>query len=331
MFRGLALTIGAAAVLSACGGVTRPAMTVNGSEYSKDELRSELGVVASLEGLQAVAADPSAKPPSTTKAKSYSAELTAQALTNELYGRIIHAEFVAKKLTLPASVEEKAKIDAATNYGGQAVFAKLPKEFQARAVVRQKEIEALRADAVGIDPKAYFDTHKDEFAQTCVSHLLVKTIEEATAARDRVTKGEGFAAVAKSVSTDSGSKDQGGALGCGDVSQYVKPFADVAKVLKIDELSTPVKTEFGFHILKVTKRAAPVFDNNQRAAVLAKLEQGASAKLSERLSARLKSAKVTVDPSIGTYVLDGGQGLPVISPAGTPRVTVAAPSVAAGH
>ena len=305
-------------------------MTVNGSEYSKDELRSELAAVASLEGLQA-AAVPSANAPSTTKAKSFSAELTAQALTNELYGRIIHAEFVAKKLTLPASADAKAKIDAAANYGGAAVFAKLPKQFQARAVVRQKEIEALRADAVGIDPKAYFDSHQDEFAQTCVSHLLVKTIGEATAARERVTKGEDFAAVAKAVSTDPGSKDQGGALGCGDVSQYVQPFADAAKVLKVDELSAPVKTEFGFHILKVTKRAAPVFDDKQRAAVLAKLERGASAKLSERLSARLKSAKVTVDPAVGTYVLDGGQGLPVINPVGTPKATAPAPSAAAGH
>ncbi len=328
----LVLTLGALTIvltgLVACGGVTRPAMTVDGSTYSRGDLKTDLETLSSIEGTQAATTGGKAPAVAPTKPKVFGATITAQALTNQLYSRIIHADFVSKKLSLAKAVDQKAASDAASNYGGAAVFDKLPQKFRDSAVRRQMEIGALRTHAVGgLDPKAYYDAHQADFAQTCISHLLVDSEAKAVAARTRIEKGEDFGAVAKDVSSDTGSKVQGGALGCGSVTQYVKEFAVAATALKVNELSQPVHTQFGFHILKVTKREAPKFDKNQQAIVQTKLDEVANAKLSTELSARLKSAKVTVDPAFGTYVADGGRGLPEIKAPGpqAPATVAAAP------
>ena len=303
-------------------------MTVDGSTYSRGDLKTDLETLSGIEGIRAATTGGKAPAAVTTRPKVFDATITAQALTNQLYGRIIHADFVSKKLSLSKAVDQKASSDAASNYGGAEVFDKLPQKFRDAAIQRQMEIGALRTHAVGgVDPKAYYDAHRADFAQTCISHLLVDSQAKAVAARARIEKGEDFGAVAKDVSSDTGSKVQGGALGCGSVTQYVKEFAVAATALKVNELSQPVHTQFGFHILKVTKREAPKFDKNQQAIVQTKLDEVANAKLSTELSARLKSAKVKVDPAFGTYVADGGRGLPEIKAPGpqAPATVAAAP------
>lgn len=85
-----------------------------------------------------------------------------------------------------------------------------------------------------------------------IQHILVATEAEALAVEARITKGESFEAVAKEVSTDTGSKDQGGDLG---EVPYVdsgmdETFMKGALVLKAGEVSQPVKTQFGYHVIK---------------------------------------------------------------------------------
>jgi len=82
-------------------------------------------------------------------------------------------------------------------------------------------------------------------------HILVKTEEEAKKVKERLQKGEDFAAVAKDVSLDPGSKDKGGDLGWFPRGQMIKPFNDAAFSLKPGEISDPVKTSFGYHIIEV--------------------------------------------------------------------------------
>ena len=68
----------------------------------------------------------------------------------------------------------------------------------------------------------------------------------------RLKKGEDFATVAKEVSEDPGSKETGGDLDFFSKDRMVPEFADVAFKLKKGEVSDPVKTQFGFHIIKAT-------------------------------------------------------------------------------
>ena len=111
--------------------------------------------------------------------------------------------------------------------------------------------------------KDYYDKHKEEFTPTIqikASHILVKTEDEAKKVLDRLKKGEKFGDIAKAVSIDAGSAKNGGDLGYFSKGQMVPEFEKAAASLKVDDISVPVKTQFGYHIIKVTdkKKGAPV-------------------------------------------------------------------------
>ncbi|HZZ94472.1 MAG TPA: peptidylprolyl isomerase [Usitatibacter sp.] len=86
-----------------------------------------------------------------------------------------------------------------------------------------------------------------------VSHILVDNEAEAKAIIDQLKKNPGdFAKIAKEKSKDPGSKDNGGDLDWGPSARYVKPFADAVQSQPKGQISqAPVKTDFGYHIIRV--------------------------------------------------------------------------------
>ena len=122
--------------------------------------------------------------------------------------------------------------------------------------------------AIGEDQVAdYFEANPDEFmtpATVEARHVLIKVDEGADetaveAARLRAAEvaqkaksGEDFAELAKTYS-EGPTKDQGGFLGAFQREQMVKPFADKAFSMAPDEISDPVRTRFGWHVIKVEK------------------------------------------------------------------------------
>jgi peptidyl-prolyl cis-trans isomerase C len=83
------------------------------------------------------------------------------------------------------------------------------------------------------------------------SHILVKKHSEALQVLERIKKGESFADLAREVSIDRGSGKRGGDLGLFGRGQMVKPFEEAAFKLNKGELSLePVRTQFGYHIIK---------------------------------------------------------------------------------
>ncbi len=93
-------------------------------------------------------------------------------------------------------------------------------------------------------------------------HILVKTEDEAKKVEERLKAGEDFAKVAKEVSQDPGSAD-GGDLGWFTKDRMVKEFAEAAFALKAGELSKPVKSQFGWHVIRLEERrpkAPPTFE-----------------------------------------------------------------------
>lgn len=82
-------------------------------------------------------------------------------------------------------------------------------------------------------------------------HILVKKQNEALAILERLKKGESFTELAKDHSIDRGSAKRGGNLGLFGRGMMVKPFEEAAFNLKKGEITAePVKTEFGYHIIK---------------------------------------------------------------------------------
>lgn len=85
------------------------------------------------------------------------------------------------------------------------------------------------------------------------SHILVKTEDEAIKLREEIVAGKDFADAAAAVSLcPSGSN--GGDLGYFSKGQMVKEFEDAAFAMEIGEISQPVKTDFGYHLLYLTDR-----------------------------------------------------------------------------
>jgi peptidyl-prolyl cis-trans isomerase C len=93
-------------------------------------------------------------------------------------------------------------------------------------------------------------------------HILVETEDEAKAVEDELKKGADFAELAKKKSKDPGASD-GGDLGFFTKDQMVPEFSAVAFALEPGKISDPVKTQFGWHVIKVEEkrsRKAPDFE-----------------------------------------------------------------------
>ncbi len=121
-------------------------------------------------------------------------------------------------------------------------------------LVSEKIFEAVTKDVkVGdADVKAYYEKNAEQFStpeSREVRHILVKTKAKADELAAQLKGGGDFAALAKQHSTDTGSKDSGGKLTI-TRGQTVAPFDKEAFRLAKNEISAPVKTEFGFHLIQ---------------------------------------------------------------------------------
>jgi peptidyl-prolyl cis-trans isomerase C len=83
------------------------------------------------------------------------------------------------------------------------------------------------------------------------AHILVNKHSEALQILERIKKGESFTDLARELSIDRGSGKRGGDLGLFGRGQMVKPFEEAAFKLKKGEMTNePVRTQFGYHIIK---------------------------------------------------------------------------------
>lgn len=127
-------------------------------------------------------------------------------------------------------------------------------------LLQQAQLRKLLSSQINItdeDIKNYYDQNKASFTteeQVRASHILVATKEEADAIVKQLKEGADFAALAKEKSLDTGSKDNGGDLDFFSKGSMVQEFEASAFSLKVGEVSAPVKSEYGYHIIKVTDR-----------------------------------------------------------------------------
>ena len=82
------------------------------------------------------------------------------------------------------------------------------------------------------------------------SHILVKKQNEAITVLDRIKNGEKLGKIAKELSLDSGSAKRDGNLGYFSKGKMVKEFESAAFNLQVGQISEPVKTQYGYHIIK---------------------------------------------------------------------------------
>jgi peptidyl-prolyl cis-trans isomerase C len=167
----------------------------------------------------------------------------------------------------------------------------------ARSYMAGKALQAVVATVVTDEAiqAAYDEKYTKAPAQTEYSaqHILVDSEEKANELKAQIDGGADFAELAKTNSSDTGSAVNGGDLGWFGLGMMVKPFEDAVVALTPGSVSAPVKSDFGWHIIKLneTREAAKPTLDEVREELKADLEQKAVLAHIEDLTAKAEITK----------------------------------------
>jgi foldase protein PrsA len=153
------------------------------------------------------------------------------------------------------------------------------------------------------DVQAFYDANAASYEQVWARHILVESQEEADAIYERAVAGEDFATLAQENSIGP-SAETGGDLGYFSRGQMVPEFELAAFSTEAGEISAPVSTQFGWHVIKVEDRLDPSFEEYQDQIKT----QLAGEKISTSVSKIIEAAEVTTYP-IYDVLLGEGAGI----------------------
>jgi peptidyl-prolyl cis-trans isomerase C len=196
-----------------------------------------------------------------------------------------------------ATAEEKTKTSQMVNDAINQARTNSPETFDAQIKATGMTLDQMRDRAIeeqvcrrvlirettnGIsipdaDIKKFYDDHPSDFAvpeRVHVAHILISTLDPVTQnplptdqkkaklqlakdLKDRAEKGEDFAKLVKQYSDDPGSKDKGGEYTFARDHEMVPEFEAAAFSLKVNQISDPVETKYGFHIIKLIEKLPP--------------------------------------------------------------------------
>ncbi len=192
------------------------------------------------------------------------------------------------EVKLAAQAAKKAKIDQSPDFALKMNYAK-------DRILMERLFAAEGSKATGeAAVKKFYDEQVAKLTpveEVRARHILVEGEDEAKKIHARVKGGEDFAKVAIEASKDPGSGKGGGDLGFFSKDRMVPEFAEAAFALKAGEISAPVKSQFGWHIIKLEER------RNRPAPAFADVKDRLSQALAERAQGELleklrKEAKI---------------------------------------
>jgi len=157
--------------------------------------------------------------------------------------------------------------------------------------------------------RAYYDTHKKLFEKSGTAKVSIIIVPRVVTAADsaavrahavelrtKILGGEKFEDVARAESADSASAVNGGSLGKGPKGRFVAPFENAAAALKPGEISQPVLTQFGYHLIRLDARAG---DTLTLSHILLRIQQSdsAAARTDRRADSLSRMAASTDQPT----------------------------------
>ncbi len=229
---------------------------VNGEKISKDSYKEEMSFYGSMLA-------------SRQNLKNSIVQMMVQ-------DKLISDDMKANKLTVADKEVNDAFMNSVKQFGGQEQFDKMLddynmdlekfKETVKKDLMYQKHREWFGKEHQVSDEeiKQYFEDNKDQFSKRDASHILVEDEETAKEIKKKLDEGEDFAKLAKEYSKDSANAEKGGELGSFSKGQMVKEFEDAVFSLKEGDISGPVKTQFGYHIIKLNKIEESLEDSKEQ-------------------------------------------------------------------
>lgn len=184
-------------------------------------------------------------------------------------------------------------------------------QYAEQVVINNAVIEEIES---GVEPPSTAEAEQlladdpASWTEVCAAHILVATLEEAEDVLAQLDAGADFATLAQEVSIDTGSGAAGGDLGCASPSGYVEEFAAATLTAPIGEVTDPVQTQFGFHMIRVDSRTEATTE--ELTAVLA--QNGLADALQSWLESTMESAEVEVSEEWGTW--EGGPAARIVPP-----------------
>ena len=151
--------------------------------------------------------------------------------------------------------------------GSGAAFDERMKYWQRRALRDAYFDRSVKGSVTEAEARRLYDAQlaaAKPQEEARARHILVETEAKAKDIFEKIAHGEDFARMAKEFSNDTGSKEEGGDLGYFSRGQMVPQFEEAAFKLKPGEMSQPVQSQFGWHIIKLEdkrQRGAPPFDS----------------------------------------------------------------------
>ena len=203
--------------------------------------------------------------------------------------------YVADMILVSKAAEDK-KLGDSDDFKRKLALARTKLLMEA---LLQNEAKAAVTDEAM--KKVYAEAIKDigDEQEVSARHILVESEDEAKKIAADLKKGGDFAAVAKEKSKDPGSKDSGGDLGFFTKDQMVPEFAEVAFKLDKGQISDPVKSQFGWHVIRVDDKRAkqpPAFEQ-VKDQIENFVQRKAQAELIQKLRAEAKIEKLGEKPA----------------------------------
>lgn len=206
---------------------------------------------------------------------------------------------ITRKLLLREA--KKEKIDKDKEF--QEKLDEIKDQLLMETLLKKKLV--LEGSVTDEDLKKYYEAHKEEFkkeGEISTRQILVKTEDEAKQVLQKVQKGEDFAELARRYSIDPSAKASGGEIGFHAKGSLVPEYEAAAfKLKKVGQVSGIVKTQFGYHIIKLEGQKPPSYVPFEEVKdfIKQKLGQEKQKELFEKYVADLKkSTKITVNEQL---------------------------------
>jgi len=189
-----------------------------------------------------------------------------EALDTLISEKLIQQEADKEKISVSTSEIDEEIAALQESYGGKEAFESMLESSGYTLDYVKNDIKSYLTSKKLLEPgikvtekemKEYFEENKATFnegEQVKASHILVEDEATAKEVKEKLDKGEDFAMLAKEYSTDTTTKDNGGDLGFFAEGEMVAEFDEVAFALAVNEISDPVKTDYGYHIIKVVEK-----------------------------------------------------------------------------
>jgi PPIC-type PPIASE domain len=293
--------------LSACG-LSKPEVARVGDQDVEDaDLRHAVAMQQALADLQGAPCGGES-----VAGEGEGAACNRAALSGELLWLTVAGYADANGIAPPTRGAEEAVSQLEAQFGAEAVNQALGThdvtrddllELGRRILTLRAVRSAVAEDRVGTaELRAQYEQRALEFTIVQVNHILVDTEAEAESVYRRVRDSTAaqFVALARTVSTEPDAAESGGELGSAPATQYAPEFANAAVALEPGEVSRPVQTQFGWHVIYLVDKEVTPFAEAKAGLI----EPLADREFQAWLKDRAEQLGVEVNPRFGRFAPD---------------------------